>query len=95
MHDELPGMEAMLSDPGEPHKSVEPRSGQSGQMEQKVTSGREQRGSRERSVLGEEEDESQKHPLLGEQSVSMQNEVEEQERRRMEAERSSKKKPAA
>jgi hypothetical protein len=77
LHDELPGMEPMLSDPGEPHKSVEPRSGKSGQ-----------------TVLGEE-DESQKHPLLGEQSVSMQNELEEQERRRIEARRSSKKKPAA
>ena len=107
LHDELPGMEPMLSDPGEPHKSVEPRSGRLEEL-----SGREQeflepqRGSRQRALLGEddesqkepllgEDEDSQKHPLLGEESVSMENESEEQKRRRIEAERSSRKKPAA
>ena len=53
-----------------------------------------------RPVLGEE-DVSQRHPLLGDETVSMENEREERERRRMEverkgeAERTSKKKPAA
>ena len=78
LSEEVPGMQAMLSDPGEPHKGIEQHSRQPEQAHKNV---------------------SQLHPLLGDQTVSMQNEQEEQARRKMEAERTakgaSKKKPAA
>ena len=79
---ELPGMEPMLSDPGEPHKDIEQHS--SNQPEQMAKgSGRQQ----ERPGF--------EHPILGREAVSMQNEKEERARRKMEHKRSGKKKPAA
>ncbi len=79
---EVPGSEAMLSDPGEPHKDIEPHG--SSRPEQKVKGSGQQQ---ERPGF--------EHPLLGENAVSMQNEKEERARRKMEHERSGKKKPAA
>lgn len=79
---EVPGSEAMLSDPGEPHKDIEPHG--SSRPEQKVKGSGQQQ---ERPGF--------EHPLLGESAASMQNEKEERARRKREHERSGKKKPAA
>ena len=65
---EVPGMEAMLCDPGEPHKCIEEPSSQ---PERKSTvSGQQQRP--EGPSPGWQE-----HPILGKEAVSMQNEREE------------------
>lgn len=82
LSEELPGMEAMLSDPGEPHKDIEQHSSRPEQR--RKGSGPQQKA-----------DESQMHPLLGEETVSLENERGERARRKMEQERSGKKKPAA
>ena len=87
MTEEVPGMEAMLSDPGEPHKDIEPHSGP--EQAQKV------KGSPAQRKPGEPQPGWQEHPILGKEAVSPQNEKEERARRKMEAGRSGKKKPAA
>jgi hypothetical protein len=83
---EVPGTEAMLSDPGEPHKSIEQH--RSPPEEKGKASGTRQKP-------GEPRPGWQEHPILGKEAVSAQNEKEERARRKMEHERSGKKKPAA
>ena len=106
LSEEVPGMEPMLSDPGEPHKCIDQQSSRpgvkmkvSGQQQKPGAQGQyqllgEENTSQKRPLLGDE-DESQKHPLLGDETVSMENEEQERERRRIEAERTGQKKPAA
>ena len=92
MSEEVPGMEAMLSDPGEPHKGIEKHSMQPEQTQKS-------KGSSPQKKPGEPPPGWQEHPILGKEAVSPQNEKEERARRKMEAERAaqatSKKKPAA
>ena len=93
LSEELPGMDAMLSDPGEPHKDITQQSSRRPEQKGKDSG---QQHKPEESPPGWQE-----HALLGDETVSMQNEKEERERRRVEAERISeasskkKKKPAA